>query len=46
LKVAWENKKRKRKRKRKRKKEMINVFEREVKCGRIITGRVKCAVEM
>jgi hypothetical protein len=36
MKVAWENKKQ----------EMINVFEREVKHGRKITGRVKGAVEI
>ena len=30
----------------KKKQEMINVFEQEVKYGRLISGRVKCAVEM
>jgi hypothetical protein len=38
MKVAWGNKKKKR--------EIINVFGRDIKYGRIITGWVKCAVEM
>jgi hypothetical protein len=36
MKVAWENKKQ----------EMLNVFEREAKYRRIISGRVKRAMEM